>query len=84
MKPILAREGANIRLVRGGREIAAKDGAYASAPLIYQGLYDLPDFEGARPVIGSWIVDGEPAGIGVREDGLITGNLARFAPHVMG
>jgi glutathionylspermidine synthase len=84
MKPILAREGANIRLVRGGREIAAKDGAYASAPVIYQGLYDLPDFEGARPVIGSWIVDGEPAGIGVREDGLITGNLARFAPHVMG
>jgi len=34
-------------------------------------------------VIGSWIVDGEPAGMGIREDGLITSNLARFVPHIL-
>lgn len=34
-------------------------------------------------MIGSWLVDGEPAGIGIREDGLITGNTARFVPHVI-
>lgn len=82
-KPILAREGANIQLVKDGREIAATDGAYAAAPALYQGLYDLPDFEGLRPVLGSWIVDGEPAGLGVREDGPITGNLSRFVPHII-
>jgi len=82
-KPILAREGANITVVREGAAIAQKDGAYGDGREIFQGLYDLPDFDGARPVIGAWIVDGEPAGMGIREDGLITGNLARFVPHVI-
>jgi len=82
-KPILAREGANVRMVKNGQLLAATDGAYAEAPVIYQGLFDVPDFDGARPVVGGWIVDGEPAGIGVREDGLITGNLSRFVPHIL-
>jgi glutathionylspermidine synthase len=82
-KPILAREGANIEIFRNGEGVAQRDGAYGHSPTIYQGLYDLPDFQGARPVIGSWVVDGEPAGIGIREDGLITGNLSRFAPHII-
>jgi len=82
-KPILSREGANIEIFRNGEGVAQRDGAYGSSPTIYQGLYDLPDFQGARPVIGSWVVDGEPAGIGIREDGLITGNLSRFAPHII-
>ena len=82
-KPILAREGANVTLVRSGQEIAAKDGPYGAAPMIYQGLFDIPDFSGSRPVLGSWIVDGEPAGMGIREDGLITGNLSRFVPHII-
>jgi glutathionylspermidine synthase len=82
-KPILAREGANIAIVREGASIAQKDGAYGDGREIFQGLYDLPDFDGGRPVIGAWIVDGQPAGMGIREDGLITGNLARFIPHVI-
>ena len=82
-KPILAREGANLTLVKDGKEIASTDGAYSEAPVVYQGLYDLPDFDGQRPVIGSWVVDGEPAGMGVREDGPITGNLSRFVPHII-
>lgn len=81
-KPILAREGANVRVVRHGETIAASAGRY-DGPLVYQQLYDLPDFDGARPVIGSWCVDGVPAGIGIREDGLITSNLARFVPHIV-
>jgi glutathionylspermidine synthase len=82
-KPILAREGANVSLVKDGREIASTDGAYSGAPQVFQGLYDLPAFDGQRPVIGSWVVDGEPAGMGVREDGPITGNLSRFVPHII-
>jgi len=82
-KPILSREGANVRLVRNGAVIAERDGAYSASPMVFQGLYNLPDFGGARPVIGSWVVDGEPAGMGIREDGPITGNLSRFVPHII-
>jgi glutathionylspermidine synthase len=82
-KPTLSREGANITIVKGGRQIAGRDGPYAGGGFVYQGLYELPDFGGSRPVLGSWIVDGAPAGLGVREDGLITSNLSRFTPHVI-
>jgi glutathionylspermidine synthase len=82
-KPILAREGGNVRIVKNGVEIAHQDGPYANGPTIWQGLFDLPCFDGGYPVIGSWVVDGAPAGMGVREDGLITGNLARFRPHII-
>jgi glutathionylspermidine synthase len=83
-KPILAREGANVRLFRDGREIASSGGDYGEGRTIRQGLYELPDYAGNRPVIGSWVVDGVPAGMGIREDGPITGNLASFVPHVIG
>ncbi len=82
-KPALAREGANVTVVSRGQTLASTGGPYVGA-MIYQELYDLPDFDGHRPVIGSWCVDGVPAGIGVREDGLITSNLARFVPHIVG
>ena len=82
-KPVLAREGANVRIVRAGREIAATPGPYGDSPTLFQDLFDLPCLDGAYPVLGCWIVDGGPAGMGVREDGLITGNLARFVPHVI-
>jgi glutathionylspermidine synthase len=37
---------------------------------------------GNYPVIGSWVIDGESAGIGIRESGtMITNNLSRFVPH---
>ena len=43
---------------------------------------DLPDFGGHHPICGVWIVDHEPAGLGLREDTRrITGNLSRFVPH---
>jgi glutathionylspermidine synthase len=50
---------------------------------MYQELYELRDFGQGYPVLGSWIVDGHAAGMGIREDGLITGNRARFVPHVI-
>ena len=40
------------------------------------------DIDGRHAVIGSWVVAGQPAGIGVREDpSPITHNLSRFVPH---
>ncbi len=81
-KPVLAREGANIEIVAAGEVLALNPGEY-SGPKIYQQLYPLRDFGNGYPVLGAWIVDGAAAGMGIREDGLITGNLARFVPHVI-
>jgi len=40
-------------------------------------------FDGFRPVLGSWVIDGESAGLGIREsDGPVTNNLSRFVPHL--
>ncbi|GAA4018390.1 glutathionylspermidine synthase family protein [Sphingomonas swuensis] len=81
-KPILAREGANIVISEDGRETGRTDGPYTS-PVIYQQLYDLPEFDGAYPVLGVWTVGGEAAGLGIREGGRITGDEARFVPHII-
>ena len=83
-KPLLAREGANVSIRQNGRVVAEAAGDYGDEGYVYQALYRLPETApGCFPVIGSWLVDGEPAGIGIREDGLITGNTARFVPHVI-
>ncbi len=82
-KPFLAREGANIEVVEQGQTRARSTGGYREGLTMYQQLYPLRDFGAGYPVIGSWAVDGAAAGMGIREDGLITGNRARFVPHVI-
>jgi glutathionylspermidine synthase len=82
-KPFLAREGANIAIVERGETVARSQGEYREGLTMYQALYPLRDFGNGYPVIGSWVVDGVAAGMGIREDGLITGNRARFVPHVI-
>uniref|UniRef100_UPI00286BC710 glutathionylspermidine synthase family protein n=1 Tax=Novosphingobium sp. TaxID=1874826 RepID=UPI00286BC710 len=82
-KPVHAREGANIEVVQAGRVVGRSGGDYGRSRLVYQELYPLRDFGRGYPVLGSWCVAGEAAGMGIREDGLITGNRARFVPHVI-
>lgn len=80
-KPIFAREGANVALIEEGVERAVSGGLY-SGPFIYQELRALPSFDGNYPVLGSWVINGEAAGLGIREDSrLITSNQSRFVPH---
>ncbi|HEX2080275.1 MAG TPA: glutathionylspermidine synthase family protein [Longimicrobium sp.] len=82
VKPLLSREGANVRIVSPWHETAASGGDYGAEGFVYQEYAPLPDFGGHRPVIGSWIVGQEPAGMGIRESaGPITDNLSRFVPH---
>lgn len=84
-KPLLSREGANITIVRNGNLTASTDGDYGAEGYIFQQYYPLPFFRDNYPVIGSWVIGCEPAGIGIRETkGLITDNLSRFIPHMMG
>ena len=82
-KPVLAREGANIEVVADGQVIASTGGAYQAGGRVWQQRYPLRDFGSGYPVLGSWCVGGEAAGLGIREDGLITSNRARFVPHII-
>lgn len=83
-KPLLSREGANITIVENERLVAESEGGYGAEGYIFQELCKLPDFDGNFPVIGSWIIGQQPAGIGIRESGtLITDNLSRFIPHLI-
>lgn len=81
-KPKLSREGANVTWVDGGVAVEETTGDYGEEGHVYQAAVDLPEFDGNRAVCGVWIVDHEPAGLGIREDTRrITGNLSRFVPH---
>ena len=62
----------DIALIRAGNSAAAI--VLAAAPL--------PVFDGQHALIGSWVITGQPAGIGMREDRApITTNASRFVPH---
>ena len=75
-KPIHGREGADVVLI-GEREIVVN-----RSDRIYQALSPLPVFDGWHALIGSWVVGGKAAGMGLREDmEPITRNTSRFVPH---
>jgi glutathionylspermidine synthase len=80
-KPLLSREGANITIVTGDG-VLESDGSYGKEGYVYQAYHALPVFDGWHTVIGSWIIGGESAGIGIREDRHpITQNTSCFVPH---
>jgi glutathionylspermidine synthase len=83
-KPIFGREGANINMVQDGQLLHFTEGQYGKEGYIFQDLYTLPGYNGNYPVIGSWIIGQEPAGMGIREaDNLVTDNKSRFVPHLI-
>lgn len=83
-KPIYSREGANVKILKDGEVIEQTEGDYGEEGMIYQQYFELPDFEGNYPIIGSWVIAGESAGMSVRESNTrITDNLSRFIPHLI-
>lgn len=81
-KPKLSREGANVTWVEGGVAVEETGGDYGEEGYVYQAVAEPRNFDGNFPVFGVWVVDHEPAGLGIREDSRrITGNLSRFVPH---
>ncbi|MGP1953062.1 MAG: glutathionylspermidine synthase family protein [Arsenophonus sp. ET-KM2-MAG3] len=84
IKPIFSREGANIRIIDNEHEVSSVDGQYGEEGMIIQEFYPLPRFKNNYTLIGSWLVNNQPTGIGIREDKqLITQNLSRFYPHII-
>jgi glutathionylspermidine synthase len=83
-KPLHGREGSNVTISAGDLSVAT-GGPYDREGFVYQAYADLGSHDGARPVIGSWLIGGEPRGLGIRETaGYVTDNTARFVPHVIG
>lgn len=83
-KPLLSREGENVSIIRNGNLVMGTEGSYGAEGFIFQEYCEIPSFRGNYPVIGSWVIGCEPAGIGIRESQtLITDNLSRFVPHVI-
>jgi len=75
-KPVHGREGDGVRL------IGEADGGSTRPGLVYQAACPLPVFDRMHALIGSWVVGGQAAGIGLREDrNPITANTSRFVPH---
>ncbi len=83
-KPLLSRRGANVEIVQDGKTEHRSEGPYGSEGYVVQAFHSLPAFNGKYPVIGSWMVAGGAAGIGIREDlGLVTTEDANFVPHII-
>ncbi len=93
-KPLFGREGNGVTVFRnwaeepGPRakvvaETAAEDAKASAGKFVWQQMASLAQSDGRTAVLGSWLVDGEPAGMGIREsEGLVTNNFSRFVPHL--
>lgn len=80
-KPLLGREGQDVSIFLANGVIE-NPGDYNQGRFVFQAYAPLPLFHGNHAVIGSWVIDGEARGIGIREsDGPITEDHARFVPH---
>jgi glutathionylspermidine synthase len=83
-KPLFSREGAGVRIEGpdGALVEASANGGVGRAPAVVQAYAPLPEMGGFRPVMGTWIVGGTCAALGIREDrSRITQDLSRFKPH---
>jgi glutathionylspermidine synthase len=82
-KPLLGREGQGVAIVRDGKVVEGAPGSGNADNCVYQGLASMAEAGGKTAVFGSWLIDGESAGMGVRESrGLITNNTSSFVPHL--
>ncbi|MHA2936691.1 glutathionylspermidine synthase family protein [Vibrio sp. RC27] len=84
IKPLFAREGANISIVEKGKKTLETDGPYGEEGVIYQAYHPLPKFGDSYTLIGSWLVNDRPAGMSIREDtSRVTQDLSRYIPHII-
>lgn len=82
-KPLFGREGQNVA-VQGVDDAEATDGEFAGQPCVHQRFVRGDRHSGFLPQLGVWMVQGEAAGMGVREDTkLILHNDSMFVPHVI-
>lgn len=84
-KPLYSREGANIEIRGPEGVLEAAPGEYGEEGFVLQAYAPLASTGDGHAVLGSWIVQGETCGLGIREDrSRITRDLSRFVPHWIG
>jgi glutathionylspermidine synthase len=82
-KPLLSREGANLTIQRGP-SVQTTSGPYGDEGYVLQKLARIPNYDNHYPVLGSWLIDGVAAGLGIRESSTpVTDNLSAFVPHLL-
>jgi len=87
-KPLLGREGANVTVVVDGETVLETPGPYGEEGYVVQAYAPPPNFVGFEgdnfPTLGLWYVDGEPAGLDIRESAsVVIDNLSVCVPHVI-
>lgn len=88
-KPVFSREGHNVSIVEIHNweerfRLAETEGDYDNGAYVYQEYVTPTVYGGRYPVIGSWVIGGEAAGIGIRENRTeVTDNLSEFVPHII-
>lgn len=83
-KPFRSRQGYNITIYKNGEPIEQTTGDFDNSMCVYQEFFRPVSFDGYNTIIGSWVINDKAAGIGIREsESLISGNTARFVPHII-
>lgn len=83
-KPFFGREGYNISIFQDGALTGSTSGEYSEERKLFQALVRSPRHDGHLAQLGIWMVESEPAALGIREstDAIITNN-SPFVPHVV-
>lgn len=83
-KPIFGREGSGVSIKSKDFTEDTLQDSHSDEPCIIQAYTPLQTYRDFHLVIGSWVVDGEPAGLCIRADqSKITGRNALFVPHYL-
>lgn len=85
-KPVLGREGGGIQIVKNGAVLDEDVDHYQDQEVIYQQYFPMPEqtvatWDGpytGKLLIGSHVLNGQPAGLFFRVGEAITGNLSMF------
>jgi glutathionylspermidine synthase len=84
-KPLLGQEGVGISIQAGDEDLARRDDlGYGGEGFVVQEYIELPQALGYHYVVGSWVVDGDAAGVIIRGDrSKITGRHCLIIPHIV-
>jgi glutathionylspermidine synthase len=84
-KPMLGLEGVGASIETGIGALEQRDSlGYGREGAIIQGYIELPQAFGYHYTIGSWVIDGEAAGVIIRGDtSMITGRHCLIIPHII-
>jgi len=89
-KPVHGREGDGISIFLDNKSIVdSYTPEWGEEGFVYQEFFPLENHIGDHgesnyPILGSWVVNGESVGVGIREsDGLLTDYYCRFVPNIV-